>query len=101
MESDATVKANYEALSANKTIESSWTLKQNKMFEKALTIYDKDAPDRWHSVAKAVGEKSAEEVKRHYELLLEDLRHVESEQILIPNDQVRRKHQITIDEEQR
>ncbi|XP_022726418.1 protein RADIALIS-like 3 [Durio zibethinus] len=63
----------------------SWTPKQNKLFEKALAQYDKDTPDRWHDVAKAVGGKTAEEVKRHYEILIEDLKHIESGRIPIPN----------------
>ncbi|KAK6916583.1 hypothetical protein RJ641_019444 [Dillenia turbinata] len=54
-----------------------WTAKQNKAFEKALAVYDKDTPDRWHNVAKAVGGKTAEEVKRHYEILVEDVKHIE------------------------
>ncbi|XP_024030285.1 protein RADIALIS-like 3 [Morus notabilis] len=64
---------------------SSWTPKQNKSFEKALALYDKDTPDRWQNVAKAVGGKTPEEVKRHYEVLLEDLRQIESGRIPIPN----------------
>ncbi|KAK7854438.1 protein radialis-like 6 [Quercus suber] len=50
----------------------SWTAKENKAFERALAVYDKDTPDRWHNVAKAVGGKTPEQVKRHYELLVED-----------------------------
>ncbi|KAL0378146.1 UNVERIFIED_CONTAM: protein RADIALIS-like 3 [Sesamum radiatum] len=64
---------------------SSWTPKQNKQFEKALAIYDKDTPDRWQNIARAVGGKSAEEVKRHYEILVEDLKHIESGNIPFPN----------------
>ena len=64
---------------------SSWTTKQNKQFEKALAIYDKDTPDRWQNIARLVGGKSAEEVKRHYELLVEDLRHIESGSVPFPN----------------
>lgn len=64
----------------------SWTPKQNKLFEQALAQYDKDTPDRWHNVARAVGGgKSAEEVKRHYDILLEDLRRIESGKVPIPN----------------
>ncbi|CAJ1973079.1 unnamed protein product [Sphenostylis stenocarpa] len=63
-----------------------WTPKQNKVFEKALAKYDKDTPERWHNVAKAVGGKTTtEDVKRHYDILLEDLRHIESGRIPIPN----------------
>ncbi|XP_011028852.1 PREDICTED: protein RADIALIS-like 5 [Populus euphratica] len=64
---------------------SSWTAKQNKLFEKALAVYDKDTPDRWQNVAKAVGSKSAEEVKRHYDRLVEDLVYIESGQVPLPN----------------
>lgn len=64
---------------------SSWTPKQNKLFEEALARYDKDTPDRWQNVARAVGGKSAEEVKRHYELLVEDLKYIESGQVPFPN----------------
>ncbi|XP_074573311.1 protein RADIALIS-like 2 [Curcuma longa] len=56
---------------------SSWTTKQNKKFEKALAVYDKDTPDRWHNIARAVGGKTVDEVKRHYELLVEDIRLIE------------------------
>ncbi|XP_056177395.1 protein RADIALIS-like 5 [Syzygium oleosum] len=64
---------------------SSWTPMQNKMFERALALYDKDTPDRWHNVARAVGgNKSAEEVKRHYDILVQDLMHIESGQVPLP-----------------
>lgn len=55
------------------------------MFEKALALFDKDTPDRWQKIAKAVGGKSAEEVKRHYEILIEDLKHIESGRVPFPN----------------
>ncbi|PRQ27052.1 protein RADIALIS-like 6 [Rosa rugosa] len=73
------------SLSSSRNSNSSWTPKQNKRFEKALAVYDKDTQDRWHNVAKAVGGKSAEEVKRHYEILVQDLMHIESGQVAIPN----------------
>ncbi|KAL5558042.1 hypothetical protein UlMin_034253 [Ulmus minor] len=63
----------------------SWTLKQNKVFENALAIYDKDSPDFWHNLARAVGGKTVEEVKRHYQLLLEDVKKIESGEIPLPN----------------
>lgn len=64
---------------------SCWTPKQNKRFEKALANYDKDTPDRWQNIAKAVGDKSVDEVKRHYEVLLEDLRRIESGHVPLPD----------------
>lgn len=63
---------------------STWTPKQNKLFEKALAKYDKDTPDRWHNIAKAVGGKSAEEVKRHYEKLIDDVKIIESGNVPFP-----------------
>uniref|UniRef100_A0A0E0K467 Uncharacterized protein n=1 Tax=Oryza punctata TaxID=4537 RepID=A0A0E0K467_ORYPU len=58
---------------------SSWTTKQNKVFERALAIYDRDTPDRWQNVARAVGGgKSVDEVKRHYEKLIKDVDHINS-----------------------
>ncbi|KAG0493476.1 hypothetical protein HPP92_004470 [Vanilla planifolia] len=70
---------------ASRNSNSSWTPKQNKLFERALAVYDEDTPDRWQKVARAVGGKSAEEVKRHYELLVEDLKYIESGQVPLPN----------------
>ncbi|PKA57468.1 Protein RADIALIS-like 1 [Apostasia shenzhenica] len=64
---------------------SSWTPKQNKLFEQALAVYDKDAPGRWQNVARVVGGKSPEEVQRHYELLVEDLGYIEAGQVPFPS----------------
>lgn len=66
------------SISTSRSSNSSWTAKQDKQFEMALATYDKDTPDRWQNVARAVGGKSAEEVKRHYELLLRDVNDIES-----------------------
>ncbi|ONK82126.1 uncharacterized protein A4U43_C01F36380 [Asparagus officinalis] len=64
---------------------SKWTAKQNKLFEKALAVYDQDSPNRWENVARAVGGKTREEVKRHFELLEEDIKQIESGRIPFPN----------------
>lgn len=48
-------------------------------------MYDKDTPDRWHNIARAVGGKSAEEVRRHYEVLVKDIMQIETDQVPIPN----------------
>ncbi|OIW19789.1 hypothetical protein TanjilG_24435 [Lupinus angustifolius] len=64
---------------------SGWTTKQNKKFENALAIYDKDTPDRWQKLARAVGGKTVEEVKRHYEILVEDLKKIEEGHVPLPN----------------
>ncbi|XP_022897326.1 protein RADIALIS-like 2 [Olea europaea var. sylvestris] len=61
-----------------------WTAEENKEFEKALAVYDTDTPDRWAKVARAVGGKTPEEVKRHYEILMEDVKYIESGQVPYP-----------------
>ncbi|KAL8542962.1 hypothetical protein ACS0TY_003731 [Phlomoides rotata] len=62
-----------------------WTPQENKLFEKALAQFDSDTPDRWVNVARAVGgSKTAEEVERHYHILIEDLRRIDSGYIPIP-----------------
>ncbi|CAA2957282.1 protein RADIALIS-like 3 [Olea europaea var. sylvestris] len=71
--------------SRSSTRSSSWTHKQNKKFEEALARYDKDTPDRWNNIARAVGEKSADEVRRHYEALVKDIMQIETDQVPIPN----------------
>lgn len=80
----------------------SWTAKQNKLFENALAIYDKDTPDRFHNLAKAVGGKTVEEVKRHYDVLVEDVNKIESGEVPLPNyGKTNNKSYNYIDEEQR
>lgn len=61
-----------------------WTAKQNKQFEQALAVYDKETPDRWHNIARSVGGKTADEVKRYYELLVRDVKHIEAGKVPFP-----------------
>nr|KYP46654.1 DnaJ isogeny subfamily C member 2 [Cajanus cajan] len=63
---------------------SSWTAQENKAFENALAVYDKDTPNRWCNIARAVGGKTPEEVKRHYDILVEDIRRIETGQVPFP-----------------
>lgn len=65
---------------------SEWTRKQNKRFENALALYEEESPDRWKKLARAVGGgKTEEEVKRHYEKLVHDLKQIEEGQVPLPN----------------
>jgi hypothetical protein len=63
----------------------SWSVKENKAFERAIVVFDKDTTDRWYNVAHAVGGKTPEEVKKHYELLVEDIKLIESGKVPLPN----------------
>lgn len=62
-----------------------WTWLQNKQFEDALAVYDKDTPDRWRKVASMVENKSPEEVRSHYNILLEDIASIEAGLVPFPN----------------
>lgn len=63
-----------------------WTVEENKRFERALSKYDKDTPDRWEKVAAMVGSgKTVQDVKSHYKLLLDDVERIESGNIPFPN----------------
>ncbi|XP_010446777.1 PREDICTED: protein RADIALIS-like 3 [Camelina sativa] len=73
--------------SSSTSSNATWTRKENKLFERALAKYDQDTPDRWHNVARAVGSKSAEEVRRHYELLIRDVNDIDSGRYPDPNYQ--------------
>ena len=68
-----------------------WTKKQDKLFEQALAVYDKDTPDWGHNIARAVGGKSAEEVRRYYELLEEVVKRMEAASALPPLQVPRRR----------
>lgn len=64
---------------------TAWTAKQNKLFENALAVYDRETPDRWQNIARAVGgTASAEEVKRQYEILRRDIELIESDEVPLP-----------------
>ncbi|CAL5437668.1 hypothetical protein ACSBR2_021441 [Camellia fascicularis] len=58
---------------------SGWSWEENKLFELALAVVDEEDPDRWETVAAMVGgKKSALDVLKHYVILLEDLKFIES-----------------------
>ncbi|KAL0360674.1 UNVERIFIED_CONTAM: Transcription factor RADIALIS [Sesamum radiatum] len=84
---------------------STWTAKQNKRFEDALAMYDKDTPDRWQNLARAVGGKTVEEVKSHYQKLVEDIDHIESGKVPLPDyrpyGEAAKEKKIMDDQEQR
>ncbi|XP_010256655.1 PREDICTED: transcription factor DIVARICATA-like [Nelumbo nucifera] len=61
-----------------------WTHEENKRFEDALAVYDKDTPDRWMKVAAMIPGKTVEDVMRQYNELLVDVGHIEAGRIPIP-----------------
>ncbi|KAB2036626.1 hypothetical protein ERO13_D03G014350v2 [Gossypium hirsutum] len=62
-----------------------WSAEKNKLFENALAIYDEDVPQRWQQIAKLVGGTTTEqEVKKQYEILLDDIKRIESGKVPLP-----------------
>ncbi|XP_047313992.1 protein RADIALIS-like 3 [Impatiens glandulifera] len=59
---------------------STWTAQENNLFERALARYDTETPNRWHNIAMAVGGKTAEDCKSHFQILL-----IESGRVPFPN----------------
>lgn len=61
-----------------------WTKEENKRFESALAIYDKDTPDRWFKVAAMIPGKTVYDVIKQYKELVEDIDEIESGRVPIP-----------------
>ncbi|OIW07534.1 hypothetical protein TanjilG_14480 [Lupinus angustifolius] len=57
---------------------SKWTPQENKLFENALALYDKDTPDRWLSVAAMIPGKTVADVIKQYKELEEDVSVIEA-----------------------
>ncbi|XP_047319731.1 transcription factor SRM1-like [Impatiens glandulifera] len=64
---------------------STWSRDQEKAFENALATHPEDSDDWFEKIAADVPGKSLQEVKHHYELLLDDLSRIESGLVPLPN----------------
>ncbi|KAL2500560.1 Duplicated homeodomain-like superfamily protein [Forsythia ovata] len=61
-----------------------WTPEENKRFEDALALFDKDTPDRWYNVAAMIPGKTVSDVIKQYIELVEDVSDIEAGLIPIP-----------------
>lgn len=61
-----------------------WTATENKIFENALAVYDKDTPDRWHKVAAMIPGKTVADVIEQYKELEADVNRIEAGLVPIP-----------------
>ncbi|KAK6253124.1 hypothetical protein QUC31_014844 [Theobroma cacao] len=64
---------------------SEWSREQDKAFENALATYAEDSSDRWEKIAADVPGKTLEEIKKHYELLEDDVSRIESGCVPLPS----------------
>ncbi|KAI4324460.1 hypothetical protein MLD38_029949 [Melastoma candidum] len=55
-----------------------WTTEENKQFENALAVFDKDTPDRWLKVAAMIPGKTVGDVIKQYRELEEDVSDIEA-----------------------
>ncbi|KAI5353530.1 PREDICTED: mRNAion factor [Prunus dulcis] len=63
---------------------SLWSREQDKAFENALATYSEDSSDRWEKIAADVPGKTIEEIKHHYELLVDDINQIEAGFVPLP-----------------
>ncbi|CAA2987209.1 transcription factor DIVARICATA-like [Olea europaea subsp. europaea] len=61
-----------------------WSREQDMQFEKAIASYPEESSDRWEKIADNISGKSIEEVKDHYELLVDDVNRIESGCVPLP-----------------
>ncbi|KNA12939.1 hypothetical protein SOVF_121600 [Spinacia oleracea] len=65
---------------------ASWSREEEKAFENAIATYsiDQSNEDDWDKVAAVVTTKTIEEIKQHYELLVEDVGAIEAGKVPLP-----------------
>lgn len=63
---------------------SAWSREDDIAFERALANYTDESEERWEKIAADVPGKSVEQIKEHYELLVEDVSRIESGCVPLP-----------------
>ncbi|KAL7598129.1 hypothetical protein Lser_V15G25934 [Lactuca serriola] len=66
------------------TEKTKWTPEENKRFEDALALFDKETPDRWQNVARLIPGKSVSDVMHQYRKLEEDISEIEAGLLVVP-----------------
>lgn len=64
--------------------DTKWSKEENKKFENALALFDKDTPDRWYNVAAMIPGKTVNDVIKQYRELEEDVSDIEAGLIPVP-----------------
>nr|UPY89974.1 MYB transcription factor [Consolida ajacis] len=65
-------------------ITSEWTHEENKLFEDALAIYERETPDRWQNIAALIPGKTVHDVMNQYKELVNDVSDIEAGLVPIP-----------------
>lgn len=55
-----------------------WTSEEDKIFEEALALHDLNSCDLFEKIAIKIPGKSIEQIKEHFELLVEDVKLIET-----------------------
>ncbi|KAL0736597.1 hypothetical protein Bca4012_012807 [Brassica carinata] len=63
---------------------SQWTRSEDKIFEHALVLFPEGSPNRWEIIAGQL-QKSAGEVREHYEALVHDVIEIDSGRVHVPD----------------
>ncbi|MED6159501.1 hypothetical protein PIB30_042824 [Stylosanthes scabra] len=61
-----------------------WSKEENKKFESALAIFDKETPDRWLKVAAMIPGRSVYDVIKQYKELEDDVNDIEAGRVPVP-----------------
>ncbi|KAF8046985.1 hypothetical protein N665_3277s0003 [Sinapis alba] len=63
---------------------SVWSREDDIAFERALASYTDESEEKWEKIAADVPGKSVEQIKEHYEILVEDVSRIESGCVPLP-----------------
>ncbi|KAJ0233873.1 Transcription factor SRM1 [Hirschfeldia incana] len=64
---------------------SVWSREDDIAFERALASYTEESEEKWEKIAADVPGKSVEQIKEHYEILVEDVSRIESGCVPLPS----------------
>ncbi|CAH9084782.1 unnamed protein product [Cuscuta epithymum] len=71
-----------------------WSREEEKAFENAIAIHwVEDSKEHWDTIASVVPSRTVEELKRHYELLVEDVCDIEAGRVPLPTYDYHAQHQ--------
>ncbi|KAL8139876.1 hypothetical protein V2J09_005897 [Rumex salicifolius] len=68
-----------------KDTSSLWTFEEDKAFEDAIASYPEDSEDWWEKIAADVPGKTLDEIKKHYDILVEDVKQIDAGRVTLPN----------------